>query len=340
MKTLPKEKVLVWNPAPGVGDFIVRIPAIKILCKKFDVTLYTVFFGEDGQFIRSCLDGVTVELIAVRGDYRKKLSNRIIGQIRDLVTVPKLGTFAKLILLSESNGLIGVIKYWWMASHLCKAQERYVVEPSFGALFPNFSNVKVEGSEQKMTMFKKFADVIVDQGSEQCTNCVGKFLNEPKPIDACHKQVVIAPGGKKKIQIWPYYQSLIQVLSDRGYEVTVLGSKDEEEWLTEISSEKQTVVIGKSLTKVKTILDEATLLICNDSGMLHLSVLVGTPAIAICGWAGSKPWTDYPSDRVIQVFADETNLLKSTGSVTGNYRSKCLASIPVDKILSIIGQTN
>jgi heptosyltransferase-2 len=72
--------------------------------------------------------------------------------------------------------------------------------------------------------------------------------------------------------------------------VRILLGPREENWFAGSSLEKAAeesdrteIIRGRSLTEVATLLSECSLLVTNDSGLLHVAEAVGTPVLAFFG---------------------------------------------------------
>lgn len=103
--------------------------------------------------------------------------------------------------------------------------------------------------------------------------------------------VALATGASWSSKRWPVerWQALGRALLQRGYSVVELGH------------ESESIGIGKSLcgkTKIREaacVLHAARLLVCCDSGLMHLALAAGTPTLALFG----------PTDPAILVRTEE-----------------------------------
>lgn len=105
------------------------------------------------------------------------------------------------------------------------------------------------------------------------------------------KVIVIAPGssGRKRFKRWPKeeYAKLIRGLCKMGFSISLTGAPgeyDELELIRNLSDSTATNLAGKlTLTELAFLLSKCRLLICNDSGSLHLASVFETPLIALYG---------------------------------------------------------
>ncbi len=117
-----------------------------------------------------------------------------------------------------------------------------------------------------------------------------KFLQEKKISD----YVVLAPGGaanvKEEMDIRRWgaenYAALAGMLITAGRQVVLLGSSDDQKISRLIIAAQPQVIdfCGQtSLSEAAVLLKKARLVICNDSGLMHLADAVGVKIIAIFG---------------------------------------------------------
>ncbi|OGQ33451.1 MAG: hypothetical protein A3F16_06205 [Deltaproteobacteria bacterium RIFCSPHIGHO2_12_FULL_43_9] len=112
-----------------------------------------------------------------------------------------------------------------------------------------------------------------------------------KDIDL-HKTITIAPGSssRKTFKRRPkdQFAKLIDEFSEPDFTILLTGSKEEYELIESIKNltKRKTAVnlAGKlSLTQLAYLLSKTRLLICNDSGAMHLASVFETPLIALFG---------------------------------------------------------
>lgn len=105
--------------------------------------------------------------------------------------------------------------------------------------------------------------------------------------------VGIQPGTSPAMRWkqWPLerYRELIQTLisAHPDYRIVLFGSAPEEQMTREMAhglGPNVLVVAGKtSVKQVAALIEGCDLLVCNDSGLMHVAVAVGTPVVAIYG---------------------------------------------------------
>lgn len=118
-------------------------------------------------------------------------------------------------------------------------------------------------------------------------------------FDLKERLVVLAPGS-----VWPTKMWTREGFIEAGRElardavVVVMGSKDEAELCAEIARQipNATSLAGRtSLWESAQLLACADLLVCNDSGAMHLGAAAGTPIVSVFGPTvlefGYRPWS-------------------------------------------------
>lgn len=140
-------------------------------------------------------------------------------------------------------------------------------------------------------VFKKYAEVAGiknisadDYKLEINYDCKMPYNSGKKRLAA------IAPGAKHFTKRFPYekFVEIGEMLRyEYGFDIVLLGSKDETEVCSKISDALSFSVVdmsGKtSILESTALIDDSDLLMCNDSALMHIGSAVGTPLIAIFG---------------------------------------------------------
>lgn len=101
----------------------------------------------------------------------------------------------------------------------------------------------------------------------------------------------IAPGSGKgqKFKRWPfkhYTEVIKQLIKYFSGDIILFIGKDEEDLVFDIKKDLgylPTIVIGKTIHQVAAVMKRCSLIIANDSGLMHVAAAVGTPVIGIFG---------------------------------------------------------
>ncbi len=171
------------------------------------------------------------------------------------------------------------------------------------------------------------------------------------PIDKTgskDKWVHIHPGcGSYGWQrAWPesYYIQLIRQFSAKGFKIRLTGMGSYEESLIKGIIQKADVSVdnqmGKlSLAELSTLLREADLVVCGNTGVLHLAAGLGRPIVTMNGpansikWGAIGPLTGQRNGEVSQLFASVAcSPCTTLGYEYGCPLRPCMESIGVEKV--------
>jgi len=91
----------------------------------------------------------------------------------------------------------------------------------------------------------------------------------------CEKIVAVAPGSNWFTKRWPkeHFEQLVKKLSDLNYGIIFIGSKEERDLCEEINPQKNYVNLAGELSLLESaaVISFCDLMICNDSGALHIA---------------------------------------------------------------------
>ncbi len=145
------------------------------------------------------------------------------------------------------------------------------------------------------TMADRFRDLML--GPDRNLHPAPQAMLPPLPVPAPeatldHDVLGLAPGAQWDTKRWPdgNFAALARAFLARNEaSVRIFLGPREESWfdastLAELAGEPRvTLVRGRSLEEVAAELAGCRLLVCNDSGLLHLAEAVGTPVLAFFG---------------------------------------------------------
>lgn len=96
--------------------------------------------------------------------------------------------------------------------------------------------------------------------------------------------IAIGTGARYKNKIYPHYHKVADILLKRGYNVVLVGSKDDKELDKNTYDTKVLDLRGKvSLRQTMAVISKADLTISNDSAVAHISRAVSTPVLMVYG---------------------------------------------------------
>jgi ADP-heptose:LPS heptosyltransferase len=324
------DTLLVISPSPGIGDFIVRIPAIKLLATRFRITLICSLPEKMRAFAEMCLADKQIELVFTSSCYRKSNFSLLYGHWESLSFA--LGNRRQTVicvLMSDENSCLGIAKYTLISMLSCRAMHRFAIQPFFGQ-FPFHENINAPVGLQKMARYFSFAQSILATIKQPTIGTWDTYLPQLKsyPISP---YIILAPGGKFKRQWWPYFDKLAKWLHENRIRTIIVGAKDENELIERVRQPGQETLIGEDLVNVAKLIELSTAVVCNDSGLLHLAVWQGVRVVAICGPHFAATWTGYPEDRVIQLY--DRSLTDHEPAEDAEFRVRCLENIGHERVI-------
>lgn len=126
----------------------------------------------------------------------------------------------------------------------------------------------------------------------------------------CKKIIAVAPGSNWFTKRWPkeHFEQLVKKLSDLNYGIIFIGSKEERDLCEEINPHKNYVNLAGELSLLESaaVISFCNLMICNDSGALHIADAMQTDVFAFFGPTvksiGYFPFRE--NDKVFEVDLD------------------------------------
>ena len=101
------------------------------------------------------------------------------------------------------------------------------------------------------------------------------------------KIIALAPGSNWFTKRWPqlYYKELVNKLSENGYGTIFIGSAEEREICEEIRPKTNSVNLAGELSLLESaaVISKCDLIVCNDSGAMHLANAVKTDVFVFFG---------------------------------------------------------
>lgn len=119
--------------------------------------------------------------------------------------------------------------------------------------------------------------------------CEFYFPEREKPGVQLNRKVIgICPGSRHFTKQWglEYYAELARLLCDEGFEVRIVGGADDKEageYIKQLVPETQNYCGRDDLYMIAGALEQCRGVVCNDSGLMHLSSALKVPVVAIFG---------------------------------------------------------
>lgn len=159
------------------------------------------------------------------------------------------------------------------------------------------------GTDMKVPALMEIRNTRHVGGDSQVASIVEPFADSPDPI------IVLAPGSVWATKMWTksgFIEVGRELSRARGAVTVVTGAKNESALCEEIAAAIPNAVslAGRtSLYESAQLLAVADLLVCNDSGAMHLGAAAGVPIVSVFGPTvlefGYRPWSSNAS--VVQI---------------------------------------
>lgn len=280
------QQILLWEPN-WIGDVVLSMPAIQALARRYPEARITAVSQKSSQELLSAHpavdtaisipysseDSVFDKIDFARGlkKYRFDLAvtfpNSLRGAGMTFLSGAKVrlgyNTEGRSALLSHPAAMTERIKAMHRAEYFLNILQPLGLESApqeFDQIVPDSARRAVQGRLESLGLRE------------------GGFL------------AVIHPGASKPERGWhaKRYGILCQrLVKDYGAKIILLGASGEEPLLDEIKnycpSDEAFLFTDLSLLEATALIEHSHLFIGNDSGMIHLAAMVGTPMVGVYG---------------------------------------------------------
>ena len=152
----------------------------------------------------------------------------------------------------------------------------------------------------------------------------------------------MAPGSVWDTKRWSeeYYGQLIKLLSEEGYGIVLIGSKAERPLCERIQPQGNSINLAGETDFMESaaVLENCELLICNDSGAMHIANAVQTDVVAFFGPTvksiGYCPYRD--EDTVLEIDLDCRPCSSHGGDRCPLGHHNCMKNISVERAFNVI----
>lgn len=154
----------------------------------------------------------------------------------------------------------------------------------------------------------------------------------------------LAPGSVWPTKMWTRegYAASARELLKMGFRVILTGAPQERELCESLAAETgaRSVAGRTSLAESAELMALADVLICNDSGAMHVASACGVPSVAVFGpttlHLGYRPWQS--AARVVQTNLHCRPCGKHGAKVCPLGTHECMKSIPASSVLIEVGE--
>lgn len=274
-------KILVIKLA-GIGDVVMALSMINEIEKNYPFAKITWIGGKSVESILKAIEQIDKLIIAdeealLTGNFFRraveviKIWKNLLGKKYDLVITTYRDKRYKVISLpifkKEIRDLSG------------KERNNSIIPGRYHAVEYARLIHQIDDSQLHPVSFPKLK--------------IGHSANVERILqDIPRPRIILAPGGSKNalrednLRRWPvsYYSELSKLLFEKGHRVILIGANSDEWFLSEFDSTKIYNLVSKtSLIDLIKIFDNSDLLICHDTGVLHLAKLSSIRVIGLFG---------------------------------------------------------
>ena len=277
-KTPVFKKILLIRPG-GIGDAVLLLPAIRALKEEFpDSTIDVLCEKRNADIFRLSNDINAIYLYDRGTDLFRALRNKYdvvidTEQWHRLSAVVAYLSGAHVRIGFDTNERRKLFTHRILYSH-----EDYEVHSFLHLTGPLISKAPHFDKNKPFVDIPDNASTVLSSGKETKKNLVAVF-----------------PGASVPERRWggDGFGKVAEALTDKGYEIIILGSRSESGDAERIKKYAKNAVdmTGRTgLMGVAALLKSCNLLISADSGLLHIAYAVGTPTVSLFGSGIEKKW--------------------------------------------------
>lgn len=293
-------RILVYAYS-GIGNLILYTPALRALRQLFPGAVIELLVG----------NGTGSEEVVQEGDLVDRVlevraSSPVWGKVKFAFQIRRAGYD---IVISEFHNNSWYHAMWTLASG-APLRVGHVTSPGWANKWDWVYNVKVP-MEENQHEIDRYLDLIKVLGltgevDRQPTVAVGEadrrfaeaFLGAHSHNGEAKVAVQIGTSPSMRWKQWPlkHFAELCEALHREGVQIILVGSPGERELVEQFAEQLCfTPLMAAGRTTVRqlaALLELCDVLVCNDSGPMHVAVAVGTPVVAIYG--PTDPWRTAP----------------------------------------------
>lgn len=333
--SLDSVKSILVITQPRVGDAVMSLPFFSIVKKnlpKSKITALTNSYskciyemvGEIDEIVEYRTGASIFEKIRIARSLKRNKFDLVFDLTTDYAFLPALCVF-----LVNPRYSIGYDLY------------------GRGFLF----NKRLKPAAQSVHIVDQILEIAVTAGFEAeervpslvvdsaCKEIAERFLKDNN-ADQVRMVIGIHPGGHYQTQRWPedkFAETADRLLKRYDTAIVLIGGTGEEKIVRRIESfmsSKPLLFINQPLKNLVSIIDRCDILVCNNSGPLHIAAAVGTPTVSTMGPTVAKRWWPRGENNIV-IRKD----IPCIGCNSGWCRIKtheCMSSITVNDVLEAV----
>ena len=298
----PKTRVLVVRQQNQMGDMLLATPCLRALRECLPKSWITLVASDENEAVVRNNPYVNEVLVYSRKKFRTNplalfgfvwaLNNRRFDVAVMLSTVSLSVTSALLCILSGAR---------FRVTYSGESFGMGFVDRAFHFSFP-IEDATVHQTRLGLQLLQYFKITTQDLSpimvpSEDDEKFARQFTAALRPAGGAPSTLVaIHPGAGKKKNRWPAarFAELARALSATdGAKILVIAGPSDAEVLGEMLASldpKPALLTGEAIGRVAAVMKRLDLLVCNDTGVLHVAASVGCPTLALFGPTDPARW--------------------------------------------------
>jgi len=300
---LPKH-ILVVRSLPGLGDLLCGVPALRALRAAFPTAHISCLGLPEMRWFGDRFSHLIDEWVEFPGYPGIPEGWQGVKGIPPFLAAQQMRKYDFAIQLHGNGSYINpfllllgarVNAGFFVPGQLCPDPRRFLPYPESepeiwrSLRLLEFLQIPLQGDHLEFPLNSR--------DHQACSDLAQRYGLRP------HSYVCIHPGASGSDRRWSAkgFGAIADALAQKGYTVVLTGSAAERpitEAIAEAMALPATNLAGKTeLGTVAALLQQATLLVCNDTGISHLAAAMRTPSVVIFSNSERHRWAPLDGDR-------------------------------------------
>ncbi|KPJ59370.1 MAG: hypothetical protein AMJ46_11585 [Latescibacteria bacterium DG_63] len=296
----PGARILVIRQQNQMGDMLLATPCLRALRRNLPKSRITLIASDENQAVVRNNPHVDEVLVYDKRSFRRvplafwrflrNLRKRDFDICVVLSTVSCSVTSVLLCLLSGARCRLG---------YSGESLGMGFVDRAFHAAVP-MPVGDMHQSKLGLKLLEHFGVSTEDlspimQPSKEDDAFADEFMSQAS-LETGRVVVAVHPGAGKKKNRWPvsgFAHVASELHGTHGAQIVVMGGPSDQEVVDAVLKELKfspVVLTGQSIGRIAAVIKKLSLLICNDTGVLHVAASVGCPTLALFGPTDPRWW--------------------------------------------------
>jgi len=305
----------------NIGDSILMTPILTVLCREFSGALIDLATSPRSAEIFNSDPRVT-NLISF--NEKRELLQSVKGKKYDLV-IDLRDTALSLIIRGRYCNFFQTIK-------------NIIFRPK-NIYMPDKHLLKLKGIVE-LTPYKGLLPEVIAGDDEKTRADQVLVENNLNTLDDI---VIIAPGARSHTKVWPEknFNALIHRLHDEDIQVIITGDENDSALIEKVLPRRLTGVINLvgllNLLELSCLMKASTLVVTNDSAVLHLALASNCPTLSLFGPTDPIKYAPKAEPhRFIQGKEDCVPCEQALCKYSPPDHARCLEKVTVDEVYGAV----